>query len=154
MKTENSNEQLKNAIESFWKVIPPIWHYTRSTIHRMASEEFGITTTQYHVLRRIKEGKTSVSELSSCMFVSRPNVSRAVEELVNGGWAERERDPHDRRIVYLYLTEKGRDLINQMKIRNDRFMQHMLSSLSTEELQTVTSAFGSLEKVLVGKENT
>ena len=144
--------QLRTAIESFWKVIPPLWHYTRSTIHHLATEEFGVTTTQYHILRRIREGNKSISELSDCMFVSRPNISRAVEELVNGGWAQREKDKQDRRIVYLSLTEKGRDLIHQMKSKNDHFMSGMLSGLTAKELQSLIEAFGSLEKILIAKE--
>lgn len=153
METKNNHSaQVRSAIESFWKVIPPLWHYTRLTIHRMAGEEFGITTTQYHILRRIKDSKKSISELSDCMFVSRPNISRAVEELVNGGWALRERDAQDRRIVYLSLTDKGQELIRQMKLKNDRFMSGMLSSLTDEELQTITDAFESLQKVLAAQD--
>jgi DNA-binding MarR family transcriptional regulator len=153
MEKENDhNAQLRTAIESFWKVFPPLWHYTRSAIHHIASEEFGITTTQYHILRRIRYDKKTISELSNCMFVSRPNISRAVEDLVNGGWAHREKDRQDRRVVYLSLTEKGSDLIRQMKIKNDHFMSDMLAGLTAEELQTITKALDSLGKVLLSQE--
>jgi DNA-binding MarR family transcriptional regulator len=86
------------------------------------------------------------------MFVSRPNISRAVEDLVNGGWAHREKDRQDRRVVYLSLTEKGSDLIRQMKIKNDHFMSDMLAGLTAEELQTITKALDSLGKVLLSQE--
>ena len=142
------NTQMKKVIDSFWRVIPPLWHYTRFNIHRMASEEYGITALQYHMMRKLDEGKKSISEISQCMFVSRPNISRTVDELVNNGLARRERDGQDRRVVYLSLTDKGKDLVSKMRLKSERFMSQMFSSLSGEELLTITAAFNNLEDIL------
>ena len=146
---ETYSPESEEAIAAFWKTIPPLWHYTRSAIHRTAREEFGITSTQYHVLRRIKEGKRkTVSELSECMFISRPSISRAVEELANMGLIERERDRQDRRIVYLTPTQAGQDLMEQIYAKNNLFMRKMFSSLDDRELKTISDAFELLQKVL------
>ncbi len=143
-------ELVIHTIESFWKTIPPLWHYTRSVIHRTAREDFGITSTQYQILRRINDrGRRTVSELSDCMFVSRPSISRAVEELVTAGLAVRECDPQDRRVMYLSLTDKGKELILQIYTKNNLFMHEMFSTLEDPELENVCSAFELLEKILI-----
>ena len=147
-KSINHNEVVSKTVEAYWKTIPPLWHYIRASIHRVAKEEYGITYSQYHVLRRIWKGKNSVSELSECMLVSRPNISRAVEELVNEGLAYRERDPKDRRVVYLSLTEEGNDLITRLHARNDEFMEGLFSNYSDAELKEMEKSFLSLEKIL------
>jgi DNA-binding MarR family transcriptional regulator len=141
-------ELIRRVIDGYWKTIPPLWHHTRASVQLFAREEFGITLAQYHILRRIKEGRRSVSELSDCMFVSRPNISRAVEDLVNGGWAKRERNSQDRRNVLLSLTPKGQDLFRQMHARNSLFMRDLFASLELAELETIAVAFESLEKIM------
>lgn len=150
MKSQKDHFQLvEQTIMGFWKTIPPLWHYTRTVIHRTAREDFGITSTQYHVLRRIKEGgRKTVSELSDCMFVSRPSISRAVEDLVGAKLLERERDPVDRRIAYLSLTLAGQETILQIYAKNNLFMRDMFSSLEDQDLETVNQAFNVLEKIL------
>jgi MarR family 2-MHQ and catechol resistance regulon transcriptional repressor len=117
----------------------------------MAKETFGITYSQYHVLRGIWKGKDSVSALSNCMSVSRPNISRAVDELVNENLVKRERDAKDRRVVYLLLTDKGKELIAQMHDRNHEFMDSLFSDFSDEELDEMISTFKRLEKMMLDK---
>jgi DNA-binding MarR family transcriptional regulator len=150
MKSEEiQSPGVEETIAAFWKTIPPLWHYTRAAIHRTAREEFGITSTQYHVLRRIKEGKRkTVSELSECMFISRPGISRAVDELANEGLIERERDRKDRRVVYLTPTPAGHKLMEQIYAKNNLFMRKIFSSLDDQELKTINEAFESLQKAL------
>jgi DNA-binding MarR family transcriptional regulator len=143
------DENVRKTVEAYWKTIPPLWQYVRHSVHRIAKEEFGITYSQYHVLRRIWKGGNSVSELSDCMSVSRPNISRAVDELVNEGLAQRERDAKDRRVVYLSLTEKGNELITQLHAENHTFMDDLFSDFTDEELNEMTSAFLRLEKIMV-----
>jgi DNA-binding MarR family transcriptional regulator len=142
------DDLVKRTIESYWRTVPPLWHITRSDMHRMARDEFGITSTQFHTLRRISEGKKSVSEISDCMFISRPNVSRSVEVLVSKGWVNREGNSIDRRNINLSLTDKGSDLLKQLHARNNLFMAELFSTLDESELQTIITAFNSLGKIL------
>jgi DNA-binding MarR family transcriptional regulator len=139
---ETHSQDVQTVIGGFWKTIPPLWHYTRAAIHRTAREDFGITATHYHVLRRIKEnGPKTVSELSECMFISRPGISRAVDELANERLIERERDAKDRRVVYLSASPAGEALMEKIYAKNNQFMQDFFSSLNETQLATVCEAF-------------
>jgi len=99
---------LKETLELFRGVMLPLWHIMRAQIHQLASGKYGITSSQFHTIRRISQGDASVSALADCMRVSRPNVSRAVDDLVNNWLVNRKRDPEDRRNIHLSLTEKGK----------------------------------------------
>ncbi len=146
---DSGSPNVQAAIGGFWKTIPPLWHYTRAAIHRTASEDFGITATQYHVLRRIKESDLrTVSELSECMFISRPGISRAVDELANAGLLERQRDEADRRVVYLSVSLAGQTLMEKIYQKNNQFMQNFFSSLDDAQLATVREAFEILQNRL------
>jgi len=145
---QNKQASRQQLIDSFWRTIPPLWYYARSALHRIAYEEFGITSAQFHILKRIFEGKQSVSELSHCMFVSPPNISRAVEELVIRGWAERERDSQDRRNVNLRLSEKGKELLDLIHQKNNQFLSELFAPLNSEEINIIVIAFNQLDKIL------
>jgi DNA-binding MarR family transcriptional regulator len=143
---ETHNQDVQAVIGEFWKTVPPLWHYTRAAIHRTVKEDFGITATQYHVLRRIKEsGPKTVSELSECMFISRPGISRAVDELANEGLIKRERDEHDRRVVYLSASVAGKRVMEKIFEKNNLFMEEFFSSLDDRQLATVSEAFEILQ---------
>jgi DNA-binding MarR family transcriptional regulator len=126
--TETSDHQrmVQKASESLWKTIPPFWHYMRSLIHRIAREDYGITPTQFQVLRRIRqENKRTVSDLSNCMFVSRPCISRAVDELVGAGMVERKGDSTDRRVIYLTPSAKGAAIVDDVHVKNSAIMREI-----------------------------
>ena len=85
------------------------------------------------------------------MHVSRPHVSRAVDELVQKGLVNRKRDPEDRRNIHLSLTEKGEKMINDLHHRQREILIDQFSILGDEELEPLVSALKSMKKVVEHK---
>ncbi len=108
---KNLMKKAQRTVDLFWQTVPPVWHAARSITHQTATEEFHITVSQFHTLRRIAEGNASVSDMADCMHLNRSNISRSVDELVKSGFVNRVQDLQDRRNVNLTLTERGNDLI-------------------------------------------
>lgn len=144
----NSSQLLVETLELFRQVMLPLWHITRSQIHDLATGEYGITSSQFHAIRHISKGDASVSALAECMHVSRPNISRAVDELVKNGLVNRKRDPDDRRNVQLSLTNKGEKMIKDLHDRYGKILADQFSILSDEELRILSSALESMKKVI------
>jgi len=134
------DELLQSAIDKFWHVIPPIWRHTHSHTHQIASEMYEITGAQFAILRAIHNGKQSVSDLASFGHISRPAISRTVESLVNSGLVSRQRNPEDRRQVWLSLTEGGRALLRSLHDETHTWMGRRLKQLDAAELEMVTKA--------------
>ena len=139
---------LMKTLEKFWRVMLPLWHIIRAQVHNLATSEYGITSSQFHTIRRISQGDASVSALADCMHVSRPNVSRAVDELVQNGLVNRKRDPDDRRNIQLSLTDKGKKMIKNLHKKYGGILADQFSILSDEELRTLSSALESMKKVI------
>ncbi len=144
----SDSKLLRETIELYWRVTLPLWHITRAQIHDLATSEYRITSSQFHTIRRISQRDTSVSALADCMHVSRPNISRVVDELVQNGLVNRKRDPDDRRNIQLSLTDTGEKLIKDLNKKNVRILAEQFSILSDEELHTLLSALVSLKKVI------
>lgn len=148
----SKDEALLRLIDLFWHTIPPIWHATRSMTHNIAAEEFSITPLKFHILRRVLDGKESVSQLADGLCLSRPNISRTVDELVQEGLMDRCPDPNDRRGVKIALTTKGNRLFKKMHQRILDDMKDLFSQLTEDELTTVTSGLSIMEKLNVNPE--
>ena len=148
---ENSRRNTKllmETLELLQGVMFPLWHITRAQIHELASGEYGITSSQFHTIRRISQGNASVSALADCMHVSRPNVSRAVDDLVKSGLVNRKRDQNDRRNIQLSLTDKGKKMIKNLHKKYGGILAEQFSILSDEELRILISALESMKKVI------
>ena len=148
-----TSQGLQETLELFWLTVPPIWHATRALTQKVATEEFSITPSKFHALRRIVEGHRYVSQLAGCLHLSRPNVSRMVDELVNDGFIEREPNPQDRRNIRLLLTEKGQHLFDMLHARIQTQMEEFFSRLNAQELEEVNCGLRNMHKLSEFKES-
>lgn len=130
----------REAAEQFLAAVPPIWYSLRSQIDKVARQKFGITGGQYHVLRRIKSGMTSVSELAQARHISLPTVSRKVEHLVEKGLVARRESQQDRRCTILELTEAGEEIIREMEFSRQQWLEEQFSILDDNALETIIEA--------------
>jgi len=151
---KNIDKKAQKTVDLFWQTVPPVWHAARSITHQTATEEFHITVSKFHTLRRIADGNGSVSDLADCMHLNRSNISRSVDELVNSGYVNREQDFRDRRNVNLTLTEDGKKLIQSFLVSNGKKMVEKFSLLTEEDLDDIFRGLIALQKVFEKKEKT
>ena len=73
--------------------------------------EHRITSAQYIVLARLWEGDgISITDLCVRLYLDNPTITGIVDRMERDGLLERQRDRDDRRVVNVFLTEKGRKL--------------------------------------------
>ena len=135
---------LNQTIEHFWETFPPTWNRIRNNVRGIAAEKFGITVEQFHILRHIRKGHGSVSELAEAKGISRPAISQAVELLVGKGLVSRRQDSEDRRFVQLELTESGEQLLSAIFRENRAWMEAKLSVLTPEQMVLISTALDAL----------
>jgi len=71
--------------------------------------EGSLTITEIHVLEIVGDGKAdNISSAASELGVMVSSASICIDRMVKKGLLDRERDPVDRRVVHISLTEKGR----------------------------------------------
>lgn len=146
-KDDSSNEYLLQFVETFWETFPPFWHRIRAHIRHVAVERFGITVEQFHILRHIRQGHGSVSDLANIKQTSRSAISQVVNLLVTRGLITQTRYICDRRYIRLALTHRGNALLDEIFEDTRQWMMQQLSSLDDEELQRLATAMDSLRKI-------
>ena len=144
----SSGSLREQAIDRFWEAVPPVWNTVRSHIRATATANYDITVEQFHVLRYVRRGPGSMSELATAKNISRPAISQAVEVLVKKGLLTRLQNPQDRRYVELALTESGNNLLDTVFKETREWMKERLHALTADELETMISAMDIMKKML------
>jgi DNA-binding MarR family transcriptional regulator len=144
---------LDQTIDCFWETIPPLWNQVREHLRAQASEKFGVSVEQFHILRHVRNGRGSVSELAEVKRISRPAISQGVDVLVNKGLLTRTQDTQDRRFVQLELTESGRLLLETVFQETYDWMRLRLAHLSEAELSQVVQGISILHDAFGEEEN-
>ena len=141
-----SDDLLTKTIHQFWETVPPLWHHIRARISQEARESFKLTHQQFHILRRIHKGWTSVSGLAEAKHISRPAASRTVDVLVEKGLVTRTQNTEDRRHIYLALTPEGEATLKAIFEHVTAWMSEKLGVLEENELQDIITSMDALHR--------
>jgi MarR family transcriptional regulator for hemolysin len=126
--------------------------FTRaSKLMRGAADEtmsrYGVRVGQNLVLEILWEtdGLTP-GELAERLHVSTPTVVKSATRMNATGLVTRQRDEADRRLVRLYLTEKGRSVQSDIEAARNQLERRATATLTNVERRHLISA---LRKIIV-----
>jgi len=92
------------------------------------------------------EPAISISALAAHLRIGLPAASGLVERLVEGGYLERNADPHDRRQQLVTLTEQGRALVDRFHELPVEKLSELIAGLSAHELRGLRSGVLAIER--------
>lgn len=146
--TDSKTVKLEQTLDKFWETIPPLWGYIRAHIRAVATENFEISVEQFHILRFIRRGYQTVSDLADARNISRPAVSNGVDALVHKGLVARTPDQEDRRRISLNLTAAGNALLDSVFQNTREWMKASMVDLSAEELDAAVRGMEVLQRMI------
>lgn len=85
--------------------------------------------------------RMTVSELAEELSLSPSATTIAINRLVRDGRIIRTRDDTDRRVVWVELSELGRDTVIELRQRRKMILQAMLANLSHDETEQFVTTF-------------
>ena len=97
----------------------------------ITKEQFGIL-----ILLTLKDGLYQ-TQIANILGKDRPNITRMIDILENKGFIRREKDENNRRILKVFLTEKGQQKAEIAKPLRDKFSEVQYRGLSNEEIITL-----------------
>ena len=99
-----------------------------------------IPWNEFIVLRILnRTNKEMVSRVANELNVSNSHITAVTEKLINKGFVTRSRSTSDRRVVYLEITEQGKDLVAKMEGAKKQYLQERFSALSEDEMNVMIS---------------
>ena len=153
MQKITAEENLNQTIDQFWETVPRVWNLIRSHLRALAAEQFGVSVEQFHVLRLIRRGLTSVKDIADARQISCPAVSQAAELLVEKGLITRRQAAGDRRFVHPALTPAGEELLNAVFRQNRAWMKEKMAAVSAEDLERITEGMALLKSAFDVEKN-
>ena len=109
----------------------------------------GITQPQYNVLRILNgvyPGSHSRGEIARRMVRRAPDLTRMLDRLVRMGLVERGKGEKDHRQSLAKITDKGRELLEQLRPKVQRMNQLLADRMSADEARQLVAL---LERVYV-----
>jgi DNA-binding MarR family transcriptional regulator len=117
--------------------------------YRRATEDIlGMRLKQFSALAYLRQlPGVSQRQLGDAMLLDANNCVLLLNDIEDAGWAERRRDPDDRRRHVVEITDSGREALERAEQALDDLEEDVLEGLSAEERATLREL---LAKALAG----
>jgi DNA-binding MarR family transcriptional regulator len=86
-----------------------------------------LTPQQYRILKLAGAGGERSAKLAELLAVAKPTLTATADGLVAAGYARRDAEPGDRRVVRLCLTAAGRDALDRADAAYARWLDQLLT---------------------------
>ncbi|MCR4393973.1 MAG: MarR family transcriptional regulator [Dehalococcoidales bacterium] len=99
-------------------------------------------------------GTTNFKMLAKALHVTPPRVTGIIDRLAEQGLVKRAENPENRRMQFLSLTEKGINLLTELKTQNTTRLLEVMNKLSMDELTALATGLAAIARVMdSNKEN-
>ncbi|MCD6090321.1 MAG: MarR family transcriptional regulator [Bacteroidales bacterium] len=131
-----AQETVGYQVKTSWQAIAKM--YNRLT------DENGFSQAIGYVLINVKKGGIPVTKIAPNMGIEPTSLSRLLNTMEDKGLIYREKDTVDRRVVNLFLTEKGLELKKISKKMVLEYNNYIFSHIDESEWETF---FRVIEKI-------
>jgi DNA-binding MarR family transcriptional regulator len=105
-----------------------------------------LTPQQYRILKLAGAGGERSAKLAERLAVAKPTLTATADGLVAAGYARRDAEPGDRRVVRLCLTAAGREALDRADAAYTSWLDQLLAE--TGEPNQVLHALDALEQAM------
>ena len=89
----------------------------------------------------------TISELSNLVHLPLPNMTSIINRLAKKGIVRRRRDTRDRRVVRVFLTDKGKKMRYEFMKKRVREVENSLGMLSEKDQKALFSALETATRI-------
>lgn len=108
-----------------------------------------LTCDQHYTLRYIYQIESCTpSDLAEVFGVKKSAITAMVNRMWKKGWIQRTRDEMDRRVVYLTLTDAGKELYLKTETRIHKLVESVLQNFDQTEVEQFLGTYEKLFRIL------
>lgn len=126
----------------------------RTKFNEVLNEE-GLFSGQHHIVMCLfhDDGQT-VGQIAKHLGIATATASVSIKRMEKAGFIKREADENDARTVKIFLTDKGRDVMQNIRIKMDEQEKKITSCLSEAEVTHLTDTIDKIIKNFMEQEGT
>jgi DNA-binding MarR family transcriptional regulator/GNAT superfamily N-acetyltransferase len=93
----------------------------------------------------------TAKKLSEELRIDRGYLSRIIKRFEKDNLIYRVQSAEDRRLYYLYLTDKGKDILSKLNDRSNNQIRQMVGSIPEQEQKSIVESMETIESLLTRK---
>jgi DNA-binding MarR family transcriptional regulator len=139
----------QKELEEYIERLQEIFLLTMRRISKKTTDcEPKLTGPQFYILQLLYNGgKSTVSGLAEEMSVKPSAITAMIDRLLKQGYVTRERDELDRRVVFIQISDAGRQILEEVHQKRKKVLTKYLSHLDRDELQSLLSIYEKISRV-------
>ena len=147
--TKKYGKKTDLALTTWVKLARAFSSFNKRSIENI--RKFGLTQPQFAVIEIIGHlGPLKVGEICNKMLVSGGNMTLVLDNIAKLGYIERVHSLEDRRAILIQLTQKGKDLFDNVFNSHAEHVTKLMSVLTVEEQKNLGELLKKLG-LMVGK---
>jgi len=109
---------------------------------KILATEVGLTMPQFFVMMMTDaKGSCKMSELAELLSLNFGTATGIVDRLVRDSYLKRQRDEKDRRVVRIYLTDKGKSVIAKVQEKRRERLTLLLEKVGEKDFEDLFAIF-------------
>ena len=140
-----------HKIKSILKQVMIFNDFYEEVIHTgiVKNQDNAVSKLEFKLLHTVyRHERLMISEVSEILNISLPNCSRYVKTAIEDGYLQKQIDLDDKRIYYISLTEKGRNIVESTLENFGEEMANQLLDLDFKTLEKLDQTFSNLNSLL------
>ncbi len=99
---------------------------------------YNLTSSQWAVLKLVQENNLSQAEIADRSLSDRATIGSIIDKLIVKNLICKKLSENDRRSYRVSITEKGRDIMAELKFFGQESNKKAVNNLTDEEIKTLT----------------
>lgn len=138
-------------------VIASLIKETYSMLNSSIKKEFKnteLTVPQIMIIGILSKNKQmKVSDISDEMYLTNATVSGIIDRLEKQVIVKRLRSEEDKRIVYIELTDSGKEYANSFRGVIDNYFSNLFGCCSEQDIESIITGLELLKNIIINEEN-
>ena len=151
---KNTNNAVDNYEKLSWQILtvaPMLKKRLFRPDFEQGANQMPLSYAQVLATLDIEESMT-VTEISDRFDIAKPNITPLIDRMIEAGYVKRVRNSTDRRVVHVFILEKGREKVREMIASLKDTIQGWSMNVTAEEAGRVTDAIEVIRSILAKSE--
>ncbi|MEC5425528.1 MarR family transcriptional regulator [Virgibacillus sp. C22-A2] len=101
--------------------------------HGMRISDFTVLEALYH------KGRQTIRQISEAVLINTGSITYVIDKLETKGLLERMNCKEDRRVVYIQITEEGKQLMDEIFPEHQQVIENIFSSITDDEKEMLVN---------------
>ena len=143
-------EDFEKMVDNILIYYPLFYRKIKTSINQMGDSKYSKTEGYYQILGILtSSGPMATSEIGRQLYISKPNMTPLIDKLVKDNMVKRIRSEEDRRIVYIRITDEGKNFLIEARNVVEKNIEENLSNLDEKDLKKLNTCLENIKRFVM-----